>query len=208
MSGNGHRPHDACPFRRPLPEGFDACPVFHPVRYVPLDIRYRALSPVLACRHMEPAVHPDRPFAYYTRCAVGTPAERAALARRLPERRRRLMRAVADAINVVILRHVDRLAAAKQAELGVLDPDAAARGHQEVLKAAAEFETEVAGLVDRDLGPALDEVGMEPDQLMKVIRAGIQDYVVNGFARWDVPGEVLAGLPADVAIFLKAEYAR
>lgn len=208
MPGNGHRPHDACPYRRPLREGFDACPVFHPVSYVPLDIHHRALTPVLACRHMEPAANPDRPFAYYTRCAVGTPAERAAQARRLPAKRRRLMRSVADAVNDVILRHVDRLAAAKQAELGVLDPGAAARGYQEVVRAAADFEEDVAGVVDRDLGAMLDEVGLEPDQLMRVIRAGIKDYVVNGFARWDVPDEVLTGLPNDVATFLKAEYAR
>ena len=78
----------------------------------------------------------------------------------------------------------------------------------ESLRAAADFEEDVAGVVDRDLGAMLDEVGLEPDQLMRVIRAGIKDYVVNGFARWDVPDEVLTGLPNDVATFLKAEYAR
>jgi hypothetical protein len=210
MSGNGHLPYppDACPFRRPLPEGFDACPVFHPLRYVPLDTRHQALEPVLACRHMEAAAHPDRPFAYYTRCAVGTPGDRAELAERLPEERRRHLRSVADAVSGVVLRHVDALAAAKQIELGVLDPQAAERGQQEVLRAAADFESDVAVLVDRELGPELDEIGLEPDQLMRVIRAGLKDYIVNGFARWEVPDELLADLPADVATFLKAEYER
>src|SRR5437867_1552316 len=74
--GSRVRPADECPWPRPFPEGFDACPAYLEQRFIPLDINDQPLSPVRTCRHLVSRRLPDRTAGWYAACQVGDAAAR------------------------------------------------------------------------------------------------------------------------------------
>jgi anti-anti-sigma regulatory factor len=67
---------DRCPYPRPFPADFDACPAFHPVTYVVADSTNAPIGPVVSCRHLVSGSTPNTHGRYYARCALGSPAAR------------------------------------------------------------------------------------------------------------------------------------
>ena len=74
------RPADECPFQRPFPEGFDKCPVFRPQPFVPMDMTYRPLPPMLTCIHLVTRPLPKGKVGWYAACEIGDEAARRKLA--------------------------------------------------------------------------------------------------------------------------------
>ncbi len=118
------------------------------------------------------------------------------------------MRAVVDRLNQVIAAHAESLAEAKGRELAAPPgPDReAARG--EVRAAAVRLEFDFERSVGGELRGTLDELGVEPDALLAIVRAGVRDYERHGLESWEIPDPLLAPLPADVVRFVKAGYGR
>ena len=78
-NGSG-RPADECPFQRPFPEGFDQCPAFRPQPFVPMDMSYRPLPPMLTCSHLLSRTLPKGKAGWYAACEIGDEAARRKLA--------------------------------------------------------------------------------------------------------------------------------
>jgi len=76
-------PPDRCPYGRPFPEGFDACPAFTAAAYTALDFHFPPTTPVHTCARLTIGEEPSRTGAYYPRCALGTAEQRQAWARRI-----------------------------------------------------------------------------------------------------------------------------
>ena len=75
------RPADECPFPRPFPKGFDQCTAFQPEPFVPMDMSYRALPPVLTCAHLLTRPLPNGKVGWYAACDIGDEAARRKLAK-------------------------------------------------------------------------------------------------------------------------------
>ncbi len=73
-----NRPLDECPFPRPFPDGFDACPHFESSLAAPFKLHGVTGGEVRSCRHLEPGGAPDAGF--YGRCELGDAIARFRLA--------------------------------------------------------------------------------------------------------------------------------
>jgi hypothetical protein len=200
------RPVDECPFPRPLSLENTDCATFHPLRYLPLDLNHRPLRPVVSCRHMQLGVDPNAPHRYYCRCALGDAAARLAAVAGLTETRLRLMRQVVDLLNDVIAVHAESLAQAKGRELAASGGSEREAARRIVRQAAAEFESDFSRQLQATLRDSLAELGVEPDAVLRIVHAGVEDYEENGLESWQVPDDLLAPLPPDVRRFVKASY--
>lgn len=69
------QPQDACPFRRPFPDGFDECPAYVPNLAVAADSGRRALPVIWTCRNLRPGARPEG-GGYYAACRLGTADQR------------------------------------------------------------------------------------------------------------------------------------
>lgn len=69
---------DACPYRRPFSSDFDACPTFQASLQLLANSRGEPLGPVWTCLHLHAGTRDGK--AFYGRCALGTAADREALA--------------------------------------------------------------------------------------------------------------------------------
>ena len=66
---------DRCPYPRPFPADFGACPTYEAVSFVPTDSLRQCLDSIATCRHL--TVGDDgREGRFYPRCALGGPQER------------------------------------------------------------------------------------------------------------------------------------
>lgn len=200
------RPADECPFPRPLSLETTGCATFHPVRYLPLDLNHRPLEPVMSCRHMQLGVDPIQAHRYYCRCALGEAPARLAVAAELSESRLRVMRQVVDLLNDVIAVHAESLAQAKGLELAALTESEREAARWNVRQAAARFESDFEQEMRTKLRRSLEELGVEPEALLRIVRAGVEDYEEKGLESWQIPDDLLAPLPPDVRRFVKATY--
>ena len=71
------RPADACPYPRPFPADFDACPTFEVEPWAPVDSHFQPLRTQRTCRHLTVG---QGNGSYYPRCALGAAIDRARVA--------------------------------------------------------------------------------------------------------------------------------
>src|SRR5437763_17008485 len=64
------RPDDECPYPKPFPAEFNACPAYQARQFIPLDTMYQPLEPVLTCRHLENRAM-TQGHRWYAACALG-----------------------------------------------------------------------------------------------------------------------------------------
>ncbi len=200
------RPADECPYSRPLSLESVDCPTFHPVRYLPLDLKYEPLRPVVSCRHMQLGLDRHQARGFYCRCAIGDASARDVAVASLTESRLRLMRQVVDLLNDVVTTHAESLAQAKGRELAATTASERDAARWAVGQAAAQFESDFVYRLRTRLRASLDELGVEPDAILAIVHAGLQDYEERGLESWQIPDDLLAPLPPDVRRFLKASY--
>jgi hypothetical protein len=79
---------DACPYRRPFPDGFDECPAYQPIAFVPIDLVGHELGSAWTCRQL--AVGDATDGHFYARCRLGPEPARREWARTWGERAERL----------------------------------------------------------------------------------------------------------------------
>jgi hypothetical protein len=71
---------NACPFPKPFSPGFDECPAFTPVEFVPQDLRGRPLRGVLSCAHLVAARREGQVGTLFAACRLGNAEDRQAWA--------------------------------------------------------------------------------------------------------------------------------
>jgi hypothetical protein len=64
---------DYCPYRRPFPADFDACPAYERAEYLPRDTRLGALHGVITCANLQVKAG-ARDGCYYGGCRLGDEA--------------------------------------------------------------------------------------------------------------------------------------
>lgn len=68
-------PDNACPYARPFPDGFDACPAYQPFLATSADAGRRSLPAIWTCQALEPASRPGG-GGFYGACRLGTECDR------------------------------------------------------------------------------------------------------------------------------------
>ena len=142
-SGSGQDsgpPPDNCPYPRPFPADFSACPTFQAQRFVAATTQEQPLGMHLSCVHLRVGEHAHNRF--YAQCALGTAADRRAWLRQVGERRVETMRRLGIEFTEMYGGQTEPLLAAKAAAISSPDDP----------KAAEELERRLA-----DLSTAMDK---------------------------------------------------
>src|ERR1700737_3498588 len=102
------RPDDECPYPKPFPADFDACPAFQARQFIPLATLYQPLEPVLTCRHLETRSMTQR-YRWYGACALGNSDARPRWPRQVGGARLERIRAVQRELGAAIAPYTTRL---------------------------------------------------------------------------------------------------
>ena len=190
-------PPDNCPYSRPFPEDFAACPTFHAQRFVAATTREQPLGMHLTCAHLRVGEHAHNRF--YAQCALGTAADRRAWLRQVGERRVETMRRLGVEFNELYGGQTEPLLAAKAAAISSPnDPEA-----------AVELERRLA-----DLSRAMDEFMSNEQRALEEIGfpvATLRVFIDDVLERWresprlgspPIDEDQLDGFPPELRSFL------
>jgi hypothetical protein len=192
-TGRRVRPADECPWPRPFPNGFDACPAYLEQRFIAVDINDQPLTPVCTCRHLVSQRLPDRTAGWYAACQIGDAAARQrwlVAADGDAHRALGVLRARMDAINHPF---VERIWAAKALQRG-----------DELRSAVAEFVSECATFLTLHR-QEFEQAQLRPDAILLIIQRTVEDFASKDGqeASWDVPESVLSELPEPDRLFFR-----
>jgi hypothetical protein len=199
------RPDDECPYPKPFPADFDACPAYQPRQFIPLDTMYQPLEPVLTCRHLETRGLPQR-HRWYGACAVGTAEARRRWAREVGVSRLHRIRTVQRELGIAIAPYNARLWELKGQQLRAIHDG------RDPAEATAELRR-LAGAMTADLDAFLKEkshtfadIDMPIDAAKQLIQVAVERFIDTQFATevsFEVPDDVLARFPEPVRTFFR-----
>ena len=190
-------PPDHCPYPRPFPEDFSACPTFQAQRFVAATTQEQPLGMHLSCVHLRVGEHAHNRF--YAQCALGTAAERRAWLRQVGERRVATMRRLGIEFNELYGGQTEPLLAAKAAAISAPDDPRAA---DELERRLAEFSMVMDKFMSSE-SRTLEEIGFP----VATLRVFIEDVL----ERWresprlgspPISEEQLEGFPVELRTFL------
>jgi hypothetical protein len=196
-------PVDACPFDRPFPPDFDACPAYQPRAFVALDLRYRPLQPVWTCQHLEVRPTGASGHRFYGRCSIGDAAARERWVEQVRAVRLQTLRDLSTEINRITRPLVTELWAAKGHQL---EAQKSSHGDAAATKALREVATrmrsEVTDFLDQHR-TELEGAGLPYDAVGVLVGVLIDRFVsqTSTDAPPGLPPEVLADFPEAVRIF-------
>ncbi len=196
-------PVDACPFDRPFPPDFDACPAYQPRAFVALDLRYRPLQPVWTCQHLEVRSTGASGHRFYGRCSIGDAAARERWVEQVRAVRLQTLRDLSTEINRITRPLVTELWAAKGHQL---EAQKSSHGDAAATKALREVATrmrsEVTDFLDQHR-TELEGAGLPYDAVGVLVGVLIDRFVsqTSTDAPPGLPPEVLADFPEAVRVF-------
>jgi hypothetical protein len=196
-------PVDACPFDRPFPPDFDACPAYQPRAFVALDLRYRPLQPVWTCQHLEVRPTGASGHRFYGRCSIGDAAARERWVEQVRAVRLQTLRDLSTEINRITSPLVTELWAAKGHQL---EAQKSSHGDAAATKALREVATrmrsEVTDFLDQHR-TELEGAGLPYDAVGVLVGVLLDRFVsqTSTDAPPGLPPEVLADFPEAVRIF-------
>lgn len=194
-------PSDRCPYPKPFPADFEDCPAYQPVRFIPLDTRFRPLNAVWSCAHLDFGEHGARAYA---RCRLGNAAEREAWAEQIRGERLDRWRQVAREFGEALKELLAAVYTAKAAQV-------AAFGTADAPAAEAELGRRVQAFLDRDF-ELMDQRAIEleaigfPVEAMKVVTSASMAALVRRprvLGSYDPPAELLAPFSPEIAGFVR-----
>lgn len=200
VSGTGQDsgpPPDNCPYPRPFPADFSACPTFQAQRFVAATTQEQPLGIHLSCVHLRVGEHAHNRF--YAQCALGTAAERRAWLRQVGDRRVETMRRLGIEFNELYGGQTEPLLAAKAAAISAPDDPRAA---EELERRLAELSTAMDEFMAAE-ARALEEIGF-PVATLRV-------FIDEVLERWresprlgspPISEEQLEGFPPELRSFL------
>ena len=200
VSGTGQDsgpPPDNCPYPRPFPADFSACPTFQAQRFVAATTQEQPLGIHLSCVHLRVGEHAHNRF--YAQCALGTAAERRAWLRQVGDRRVETMRRLGIEFNELYGGQTEPLLAAKAAAISAPDDP----------RAAEELERRLS-----ELSAAMDEFMAAEARALEEIGfpvATLRIFIDEVLERWresprlgspPISEEQLEGFPPELRSFL------
>ena len=200
VSGTGQDsgpPPDNCPYPRPFPADFSACPTFQAQRFVAATTQEQPLGIHLSCVHLRVGEHAHNRF--YAQCALGTAAERRAWLRQVGDRRVETMRRLGIEFNELYGDQTEPLLAAKAAAISAPDDPSAAEELERRLSELSAAMDEFMAAEAR----ALEEIGF-PVATLRV-------FIDEVLERWresprlgspPISEEQLEGFPPELRSFL------
>ena len=194
---NGGPPPDNCPYPRPFPADFSACPTYQAQRFVAATTREQPLGMHLSCVHLRVGEHAHNRF--YAQCALGTADGRRAWLRQVGDRRVETMRRLSIEFTEMYGGQTEPLLAAKAAAISAPDDPTAA---EELERRLTELSTAVDEFLAAE-SRTLEEIGF-PVAALRVFIDGVLE-------RWresprlgspPIAQEQLEGFPAELRSFL------
>jgi hypothetical protein len=194
-------PANRCPYPKPFPDHFRDCPAYQPVRFIPLDTRYRPLRPVWSCAHLEVAYAGEMP---YTSCHLGTAADRVEWARQFQadrlERWRSISREFGDALK-------DAIAAVYTAKADQLEAlgTAASREAEQTLRDAVERFLALDFKLMDERAAELEAIGFPVDAMKLVTRDAMNALTqrLTVYGTYAPPAELLAPFSEEIREFVR-----
>lgn len=200
------RPGDECPYHRPFPDGFRACPAYQPAQFVPLDMHYRVLAPVWTCTHLDVKTIPSNGHRHYARCRIGDIAARTAYVAEQREDRLRILRVLQEGVASGNAALSAELWAAKgrqlQAPPGSAEQTAAT---VEVRRLSGQLMVSVDAFLEEHAAD-LAGIGLPLEACRELVEDLLEDWVEQRDARLpDISARALDRFPADVRALLRPE---
>lgn len=194
-------PADRCPYPKPFPDDFRDCPAYQPVRFIPLDTRYRPLRAVWSCAHLEIASVGHQP---YTACRLGTAEERVAWSRRMRADRLERWRAIAREFGEALKEPIADVYAAKAEQLEALGTEGSRAAARKLRDAVARMLELDFRLMD-ERASELEEIGF-PVDAMKVVTQHAMNALTHRptvYGAYAPPAELLAPFSDDIREFVR-----
>lgn len=193
---------DRCPYPKPFADGFEDCPAYQPVRFVPLDTRFQPLRPVWSCAHLDISSAGGRPYAS---CRLGGPAERVAWAARMSSDRLERWRSVAREFGDVLKDILASVYAAKAAQLKASAPRERQAAERNLRAQVDRFLSEDFRMMD-ERAAELEEIGFPVDAMKLVTRASMEALIQRPtvFGGYTPPAELLASFSSEIREFVRA----
>src|SRR3989442_3956834 len=170
-------PADACPFDRPFPPDFDACPAYQPRAFVALDLRYRPLQPVWTCQHLEVRPTGASGHRFYGRCHIGDAAARERWVEQVRAVRLQTLRGLSTEVNQITRPLLTELWAAKGHQL---EAQKSSHGDAVETKAVREvadrMRREVTAFLDRHRAE-LEDAGLPYNALLVLVGVLMDRFV-------------------------------
>jgi len=202
------RPEE-CPYARPFPPDFGACPAFRPDEYVALDMRYQALRPVWTCANFQARPDADQRGRYYGNCRLGDESARRRWADQAVPAQVEGLRRLRREMYSLAAGYRDEIWEAKGAQLKAFSVGADAGPHTRRLRDLAERNlTDVRGYVEANQA-LLDEIGMPKSALLQLISYQLERFVSqpSSEAPGAPPARVMERFPVTVRRLIMPEEA-
>ena len=197
------RPADECPYRKPFPPDFNACPAYQATQMVALDISMRPLGSVLTCRHLEGRLMRNTDYRWYGACVIGDAEGRRRWSESVGAERLHRISALRQEVSQLSTPFVQRLW-----ELKAMDQrDTKIPIQRQIEGTVDDFMTKMTSFL-RERRELLDDLHLPLDACIRLLRIAIDRFVEQGLSEsdWEVPNEVLALFPADVRAYFQPRH--
>jgi len=200
-------PEDRCPFPRPFPPDFTACPAFLPRLHFATDTRGQRLRPHWTCAHLDTGQRGEGGF--YGQCLLGATPERERWAKAMMAGQLGAVRTARISLSEAIRPQVERLMQVVAGKDGMgLSHAIVVTRHSEVGPAAAALQDAFEGFVDGH-GELFKEAGIEPRDLIACFAEGVREFVNRPLVReWRFDAEIVGRYPWPVIAFLRPDLVR
>jgi hypothetical protein len=199
------RPDDECPYPKPFPADFNACPAFQARQFIPLDTMYQPLEPVLTCRHLVTRALPQR-HRWYAACSLGDAAARHGWASEVGVARLERIRAIQQQLGSAIAPYSARLWELKGQQLRAFRDGSDADPATEALRGLAGQMTAHLQSFLEEHSTAFTDIDMPVDAALRLISVAIDRFIDTKFAAevsFEVPDDVLQRFPEPVRTFFR-----
>ena len=199
------RPDDECPYPKPFPADFNACPAFQARQFIPLDTMYQPLEPVLTCRHLVTRALPQR-HRWYAACSLGDAEARGRWASEVGIARLERIRAVQRELGTAIAPYGAQLWELKGQQLRAFrDGSDAGPATEALRRLAGQMTAHLQGFLEQH-STAFTDIDMPVDAALRLINLAIERFIDTKFATevsFEVPDDVLQGFPEPVRTFFQ-----
>ena len=203
------RPADECPYPKPFPADFNACPAFQARQFIPLDTMYQPLEPVLTCRHLVTRALPQR-HRWFAACSLGDDGARRHWANEVGVARLERIRAIQRQLGAAIAPYSTRLWELKGQQLRAFRDGQDAGPATDALRILASQMTAHLQTFLEENSTAFTDIDMPVDAALRLITVAIDRFIDTKFAAevsFEVPDDVLRRFPEPVRTFFRPDSA-
>ncbi|TMC48179.1 MAG: hypothetical protein E6J14_12840 [Chloroflexi bacterium] len=198
------RPRDACPYPRPFPVGFEACPAYQAAPLIALTMRYRPLPAVWTCSHLTVRAMAIGQQRFYPRCRLGDEAGRRRWVADVDAVRLGSIRRLQAEMNAATAARLEELWAAKARQLQARSAgDDLGDSTAELRRLGQVYAREANAFLERR-ARLLEQLHLPLDACRELLEAMLDAWIEQPDAEPpEIPSPVLERFPEDVRVFLR-----